>query len=181
MEKFTASNGMVIRATPGIGATYVLKLESDKTVVYYLDGYSYAALREFFQHERDTELGRWRWPEDPGHVVYKIADGKFRVLKESTGYSGSITKLAAEEFSATWDGAAVLAYIAAHEPPRPWLDAKPGEVWLVTRGGFDDVVKVREKLRATLFEAVYDDGVAYSVCSPEISAGRRIWPETVSD
>lgn len=44
------------------------------------------ALREFFQHERDEELGRVRWPENPDIVVYsEDFEGVVRVVNEVGG------------------------------------------------------------------------------------------------
>ncbi|QIK61774.1 hypothetical protein G7068_00035 [Leucobacter viscericola] len=53
------------------------------------------ALREFFQHERDTELGRWRWPEYPEYVVRKLPDSNPEtviVINESYGPSYTFTR-----------------------------------------------------------------------------------------
>ena len=56
-------------------------------IVLYQD--EVKALRAFFQEERDTELNRWRDPENPDMVCYGISDKTHvRVLDECTGMSG---------------------------------------------------------------------------------------------
>lgn len=91
-ETFTASNGTEVHiddrgyllATGGTG-------EPD-AVTQATGGADFGvqALREFFQHERDTELGRWRDPDNPNMVVYLTTadcDGTRRVcvIDERTG------------------------------------------------------------------------------------------------
>lgn len=170
METFTASNG--IKFTPCGDRT--VRWRSGLHPRLVSDG-----LREFFQWERDQELGVLRDPAFPGYVARLNYDGShIRGMKESTwGLSAwyPLDVAASGKADECFSMREFLQRVAP-QPPRPWLEAKHGEVWLVTRGGFDDVVKVREKLRETLFEAVYDDGVVYSALSPEITAGRRIWP-----
>lgn len=180
MEDFTASNGIVITPALGLGTAKINV--SGVGFTFSLDGDRCAALREFFRHERDTELGRWRWPEDPRNVVYKKKNGTFLVLRESTGYSTVLTQLAAEEFPDTWDGAAVLAYLAAHEPQRPWHDAKPGEIWALTVDGEECAWRAGSGAYQGRF-ILAGDGSFSNLPSdhPSITAGRRIWPEVVSD
>ena len=82
MNSYTASNGVgltitrdrTVRWRPGIPANLVS-----------------SALREYFQAERDEELGRWRDPEEPDYVAYPrpdLDDGDGRcvlVLDELSG------------------------------------------------------------------------------------------------
>jgi len=150
-------------------------------------GYSFAeidALAEFFQHKRDEELGRWRWPENPGYVVYRSpeadygADRAVYVFNERSGEG----RWCWEASNTSKSDALVLAagaYFKAHpEPePKPWHDAKPGEVWVLTVGGEQfpctveatgpDFVPLAHALWATLARG-----------SERITAGRRIWPES---
>lgn len=134
------------------------------------------ALAEFFLHERDEELGRWRWPENPDYVVYpQHPEGggrsdSFRVFQESTGYTWSydIEHLGDTE-GVPWDAA--RAYFEAHSEPKPWHHAKPGEAWVITVAGKDYAVVSGA---ATFFEPTE---FCWAHSDPGITAGRRIWPE----
>ena len=60
---FTSSNGLMVERTLGglprvIGEGWSSQLTDPETV----------ALRGFFLHERDEELGRWRWTDNPEWV-----------------------------------------------------------------------------------------------------------------
>ena len=100
-------------------------------IVLYQDDVK--SLRTYFQEERDTELNRWRDPENPDMVCYAISDkNHIRVLDESTGMSGyydrNDTNL--RDFGST--GSTMIRYFEAHPPKNLWEDAKEGEYWLVT-------------------------------------------------
>ena len=132
------------------------------------------ALRAFFQAERDDALGRWRDTENPNVVVYPCLnqdDGYGRVvwvLDEAEMVSGTVLDDRHSHSSAS-------RYFAAHPQPepRPWEEAKPGEIWeigllelgpsacLVTEGDFVEISK--------RFEV--------AIGSSLIESGRRIWPE----
>jgi hypothetical protein len=130
------------------------------------------ALREFFRAEEDERLGRWRWPENPDYVVYPTrtaattCESCARRTESVTGFK--IGFVASSE--AEW---AARAYFAAHPEPKPWHDAKPGEVWEITRRSFTANAWV---LESGAF--MYDD--ESFVFSAEITAGRRIYPEATS-
>lgn len=98
------------------------------------------ALREFFQAERDEELGRWRWPENPDYVVWESVRSNERditVLGEATGFVGYYDRKRLPEISwdLGWAERAAHAYFAAHPESKPWHSAEPGEVWLFKRAG----------------------------------------------
>ena len=91
------------------------------------------ALRAFFQEERDTELNRWRDPENPDMVCYGISDKTHvRVLDERKGitcyFDRNDTNL--RDFGSK--GSTAIRYFEAHPPKNLWEDAKEGEYWLVT-------------------------------------------------
>lgn len=172
MEKFTASNGitvsvepdddMFIERVPGVGGKVGLV------------GLVTKALREFFLHERDQELGRWRWPENPDYVVYPIrqrgalgkpASGLLRESSCDVSTHGRNDSDMPEP---------VRAYFAAHPEPKPWHDAKPGEVWEVANATGSP--RLAWALEGGAF--MYDD--ESWVPRDAVTAGRRIWPE-VSD
>ena len=131
------------------------------------------ALRAFFQAERDIELGRWRDTENPDMVAYRMPeddDGCGRcilLLDENTGDN----HWEWERIATSGPG---LRYFAAHpEPePRPWEEAKPGEVWVLTRWGTAETFLVTGSEFITADLAVIVD-----LDDDSITAGRRIWPE----
>jgi len=138
-EAFIASNGLAI-------------IPNKDGSVWWEAGHAFTrvtqALREFFLHERDQELGRWRWPEDRNYVVYPnpVADHELAfgddlsliILRESDGvmkgYAQDEDHHRNPERGSEFARAA-RAYFAAHPEPKPWHEAKPGEVWEVTIEG----------------------------------------------
>lgn len=189
MDEFEASNGVTVEQF-----TESLDVRDD-TGSEWLPPRLVEALGEFFQHERDEGLGRWRWPEYPDYVVYPDTDANYIdqpaviVLHEPTGKTAWASRYGQQDMSGT--GAplrfeAADAYWAAHPEPKPWQDAEPGEVWELTmRPGICD------RFNPTLFRAVKREigGIDFHSVEPEyvvthigqdaavITAGRRIWPE----
>ena len=91
------------------------------------------ALRAFFQEERDTELNRWRDPENPDMVCYAISDkNHIRVLDESTGIACYFDRNDTNLRLFGSKGSTAIRYFEAHPPKNLWEDAKEGEYWLVT-------------------------------------------------
>lgn len=90
-------------------------------------------MREFFQRENDERLGRWRWPENPDYVVYARGTAGVHVLDESSGIGAArYIHRNGDPCNPTAEYQAAYAYFAAHPESKPWLDAKPGEIWDVT-------------------------------------------------
>ena len=175
-KNFTASNGttvgnsfgwlVVTDPSPGVGATKLARLDVD-------------ALREYFQHRRDEELGRWRNPDRPNEVVYPQANGNIRVLDESNGRNLGWGREEAldKAFAHRLGMATARAYYAVHpEPePKPWEEAQFGEAWLLNLHGDEGVAVASATPYGTpVFFMAYDTEV--SPDSPRITAGRRIWP-----
>lgn len=137
------------------------------------------AMREFFLHERDSDLGRWRWPENPQYVVYPSelyltppnAD-LVTVVNERNGQSSRCRQ--EDDGSLGHFSLAARAYFAAHPEPRPWHDAKPGEVWAITTENVADEVAVQ---RTDTGDWQYCDGLTYRDHELKIETARRIWPE----
>ena len=135
------------------------------------------ALRAFFQAERDIELGRWRDTENPDMVCFPVVGDldAVWVVYEGDGSRYHATRTDWERIRPHYVSETARRYFAAHpEPkPRPWKEAKPGEVWeigllelgpsacLVTEGDFVEISK--------RFEV--------AIGSSLIESGRRIWPE----
>ncbi|WP_431785348.1 hypothetical protein [Microbacterium maritypicum] len=151
----------------------------------YLSPASVMDAEEFFQAKRDEELGRWRWPEDPGFVVYYLREDGLDlvgVLRES---DGSQARYDRHDFPTSeadrWLGHrdAAVAYFEAHPERKPWQAAKPGEVWILSTADGENaaysVMTVREA--GTVFES--HEG-RYSLDDADIEDARRIWPEDAS-
>lgn len=95
-------------------------------------------MREHFRRERDTELGRWRHPDHPDYVVYPQArredNPRCLVLHEPTGETNLTTwrQVTSDIISVSQFEIVARDYFLAHEEPKPWHEAKPGEIWDVT-------------------------------------------------
>ncbi|MEI3845356.1 MULTISPECIES: hypothetical protein [unclassified Microbacterium] len=156
------------------------------------NGEAGVALREFYQAERDEELGRWRWPENPDYVVYpviqaahEIAFGQelsVMVFHEPTGVLKGYCRAEDQggDLTREYPGAA-RAYFDAHPERNPWEGAKEGEVWAITvehaavRAEYDGMIAVtvdRGDFVATTGLMRID------LHDSQITAARRIWPES---
>ena len=131
------------------------------------------------QAERDAALGRWRSVEHPDFVAYDHGDGRIRFLRELDGVSYSFARDSMSirypaECAEFFFLVVAREFFEAHpEPePKPWLDAQPGEVWLLTVNGDDSRI-------VTLIGFDFRDfhGDYILLRSDSITAGRRIWPE----
>lgn len=167
-EKIVASNGWELRED---GAIYSNPTTRHKLV----SKEGTEALREVFQLERDEELGRWRERPECGLVVYPNGSDEFgnrcvRVLWESTGTNILIWE---NKIPGTIFGDAARNYFAAHPEPKPWHDAKPGEVWALTVDGREFAGDVDSDMEVRCHER--QDYI--HIESTAITAGRRIWPE----
>lgn len=174
-DTFTAKTGrtVAIKSRSMTGTILEISGLDTRTTVDLGD---VATLREFFQHERDKELGRWRWPDNPDYVVYP--DGTSRtVVKESDGRTMIVSihdRKVMTTYLDSYVGAA-KAYDAAHPEPKPWHDAKPGEVWNVTpAGGKPSNAWVLDS-GAFMYE---NEGWNKA---KDLVAGHRIWPEVPSE
>lgn len=135
------------------------------------------ALREFFQHERDEELGRWRWPFNPDFVVYPRGESGVHVLDEGSGVgSASLIHRNGDSDNPTAEYRAAYAYFEAHPERKPWEDAKEGEVWIVTPSR---ALTCGERVEyPAIFQAgrFRDHGGSWE--ARDLTAARRIWPES---
>lgn len=126
--------------------------------------------------EWDEQCGRWRWPEGENIVVWE--DSKFyQVLDEVNMKLSQFTKTAGvqTQYVAGDDllAQALRDYLVAHGP-KPWHEAKPGEVRLLESENLEtaQVVDGYSKFRPWGVD-VKSNGNARGT----ITAGRRIWPE----
>lgn len=193
VETFTASNG--IRLDRGAVETRLTGTEPGQ-VKNRLEDYDYLsnedmdALREHFLAERDKELGRWRWPENPNYVVYAKKSSEVepasgvRVVSERAGRSKDIGRevIGACDTTVSTFGRAARAYFAAHPEPKPWHTPKHLEIWALTiRGCLSEAYIYREGYpnREPAFRPVNnEDRVRFAPTDPKIVEAHRIWPES---
>lgn len=127
---FTASNGARYSEQPHGGIRFMGGiLDPD---VELSAGMAFG-IREFFQHERDEELGRWRWPENPTCIVKEgESTGDFGrgrtvyVFHEATFDRFHFN----ERVRSVDDGTSIAhqaarAYFEAHPDPDPDPEPKP--------------------------------------------------------
>jgi len=172
---FTASNGLMVE-----------RHEDDRIVVFegsaipvmrtYKASVHVDALREFFQHEKDEHLGRWRSSADPRWTA--VRRDKFAYFQCEDGIRSFNIHLDREATLNAWNDdlrAIAREYIAAHPEPKPWHDAKPGEVWLLNIDHKNAANEVAWQVAtSTEFSRL---GLAINKRDERITAARRIWPE----
>lgn len=167
MNTFTASNGVVV-SLEGPTVSVFKGGVTDKVVgVPRVE-----ALREFFRAEEDERLGRWRSQQTPGWtaviqdetglIIFSHEDGGRRFVVGSrndtlAGRSETLKAVAREFFD-------------AHSEPKPWDDAKEGEVWVITpvRGEGEEYPAI---FQAGKFR---DHGGFWE--AKDLVFARRIWP-----
>lgn len=177
MKEFVASNGYGVVAGDGTGFRLFTPLRGEIGVGWIPE--ERKALREFFAAERDAELGRWRSKEHPEYVVHEHGDGRVRVMRELDGSSYSFDRESVHRFYPHCDAEVdfqriAREFFAAHPEPKPWHDAKPGEVWVIEAADWGT--------KACIVDDDYFmwSGEGLPVKSEQITAGRRIWPEVRS-
>ena len=172
---FTASNGIEIE----ISQDRYLLGNGD-----YGSGPTYAtagpegidALREYFQNERDAELGRWRDEESPDYVVYPARAGSITILHEPTGRHRHLTGrgeagIATGQFADT-----ARRYFATHPEPKPWHSAEVGTLWRITAGALG-----KTRLAIAHEDATFTDHDGIGWKADEITHATRIWPTEETD
>lgn len=187
MEQYKASNGYRVELNDE-GDLTIKNADGENTLTRYghLDDYDQLALREFFRAEEDERLGRWRWPENPDYVVYPDGTSR-RVVREPDGQSMSVSLHDRKVMTTYLDSyvGAARAFDSAHPEPKPWHDAKPGEVWVLriaTGSTFDHapaVVSSSANGGAIFTAATYDAAGTEEITlnDPQITYATRIWPE----
>lgn len=129
------------------------------------------SLREFFQDERDKELGRWRSPENPSYVVYELTRDRVRVVDEVTGLVNDINR-DTNPTRSDHSPEVAKAYFDAHPVKKPWHDAKPGDTWVITTtfhpGEFAVIATTEGELQSA-------NGYCYDPTDKSIISGTRIW------
>lgn len=180
-DTFTAKTGrtVAIKSRSMTGTILEISGLDTRTTVDLGD---VATLREFFQHERDKELGRWRWPDNPDYVVYP--DGTSRtVVKESDGRTMIVSihdRKVMTTYLDSYVGAA-KAYDAAHPEPKPWHDAKAEEIWVLRERNCETWLPFRWDAAEQWWFASSSNMAMHRRSEGTIVEGRRIWPEVPSE
>lgn len=180
MNDFTASNGLNMSHLDGGGLRVAIppdryegwqKMNLAPTLVN--------ALREYFQAEVDERAGLWRSKKDPTWTALREGDVVFfQNADHQRGFSAALVN---DAWKNTWSPELVdvaREYVEAHPEPKPWHDAKRGEVWIVdthirTWGGEQPMFVSEDR-------KFHNSSWSLPVNDPDVRSARRIWPE-VSD
>ena len=131
--------------------------------------------------ERDAALGRWRSVEHPDVVSYprdSNDNGDHALLvDETTGVNVFIRRTLD---GIVWAGGigfwrkVAAEYWAAHPEPKPWEQAKPHEVWVLTfLSGLE--------CAATYVNGKFRYGTGSEMVMENVIAGKCIWKRGVSE
>ena len=191
MNTFTASNGLKVILT-NAGSTGYTPNNDQTESTSYLGFAEMVAWREFFRAEEDERLGRVRMEGFPGLYAYRYNSGWINVVDE---HDGTATEHRRQDVDACRDQSFVSeserfarAYFDAHPEPKPWHDAKPGEVWVLripTGPTFDHapaVVSSSANGNVIFTAATYDAAGTEELVltASQITYATRIWPEVAS-
>ena len=176
MNDYVADNGASVHLDSNGRMTF---RRDSPLCVNTLEAFWVQAAREFFQAERDEELGRWRDPENPDCICYPVAGDPDDIW---VVYEGSGLAYMRERNQAFYAGnkfsEVARRYFAAHPEPKPWEGAEPGEFWILTVDEKTNPYKIwTDTQRVRRFERVERPYTAISLNDPRITAGRRVWPE----
>lgn len=186
MSEFVASNGMTVCRDHTDDV--LIDKGSDHVSIFMAEGTA-LALREFFHHERDEELGRWRSPEFPDHAVYpvprtpQVVGRGVQVLDERTGrlYDRWEAPTAFNQWDTSSRELAARAYFEAHPEMSAWENAADGEIWEFGKGPHS-VQCLVDGNRFFRLPLVSPDSPKWrpAYFASELENGRRIWPEDAS-
>lgn len=175
MNEFTSSDGVHVDLSEG----RVLRVSKGGLVDEVYGEPRVHALREFFRAEEDERLGRWRSNKDPKwtavhnehtgtHFSHEDGERRFTIWPDKSNvnaWSYELREVAHE-------------YLDAHPEPKPWHEAEPGEVWVLTvEGGHELAARVSVTNETLSFENVAHITNRFDASDARITAGRRIYPE----
>lgn len=166
-----------------------MSTRSDGSVMFdhvngYLSPASVMDAEEYFQAKRDEELGRWRCPTETDWVAregVRTAEGRTVVVVNERTLDRFWFNERVRDASEDVDLAHRVgrAFFEAHPERKPWEDARPGEIWEITRDGIGEGVY----LRATHeWRAIWPFSGSASPASSlnRVTSARRVWPEDAS-
>ncbi|MBO3663702.1 hypothetical protein [Microbacterium stercoris] len=143
-------------------------------------------IRRILDAERDEQLGRWRWPENPDYVVYPRENGSVTVFEESNP-TAALTFWKHVRNAEVTSGAfmeAARAFFEAHPEPKPWHDAKPGELWAITFHGVERPCRAINPTFSDRELGFLPVDIPmqtwFAADAPGITAGRPIWQGAAS-
>ena len=134
------------------------------------------------QAQRDAELGRWRSVDHPDWIVYPHErEDHVDLLNERNRDRLMLPRSAFYHVEDEDEAYAVASeYWAAHPvpEPKPWEQATPGEVWVLTLDGWNkQAALVDSDGGAFILRNALSVGTGLERDSERITAGQRIWPE----
>lgn len=179
MTEYEASNGIGVRIDDQGDLDFHTKLGWNGLC----GGKVVDALREFFQYERDEELGRWRARENPAYVVYPDEDGDVIVLDETTGRTSSpVLRSELAQWNPTHGTTkAARAYFEAHPERKPWEEAMDGEIWEFSLGcSSGQYLADSGRFFQLPLRAPSHPGWKPASFPNDFEHGERIWPEDAS-
>lgn len=196
-DTFRASDGARIEVHDN-NSRIDIKCTGSSGEQHFLSVKETQAAREFFQHERDEELGRWRWPENPDYVVYPVIQSAHEmafgqnlsvmVFHEPTGVLKGYCREEDQGGDLTREYPdAARAYFGAHPERKPWHAPDAGDHWALhiahgmALSGDEHLYKyTRWGSQGRWGFVPTDGGFVLDPTDPTITAGRRIWPEDAS-
>lgn len=163
----------------------IVQVRDNGTVTFdhangYLSPETAMDAEEFFQHQRDLELGRWRWPQNPDYVVMDAGLGFAKILHEPSMETTTWERGWRDTRSISDE--AGVAYFEAH-PQRPAAEAKIGEVWELTLDdGSEHTVFVHADRTMGGRDGVSSGGAYFDLDDGTgIVSARKVWgPEDAS-
>lgn len=183
---FTATNGIKIRSR-GFPDIIEMTPGSEKEHWDPLGGYVEgtlmdAAMAEWYQHRRDQELGRWRDPENPDHLVYQsepYVQGyrRIAVVNERDMTGVHTFSEGAEEGSTDPKALTAQRYFAAHPEPKPWHSAEAGTFWRIHLDADDGFGRLTIAHGDNTFTDQY--GIGWK--AHDIHRADRLYPEESRD
>ena len=140
------------------------------------------ALREYFQVERDEELGRLRDPEYPHFVWYPLDNepDRVRVVDENKGEMYEWSRAGLSELSVgvaameSYQSSRRYCELHTETKPEPWELAKPGEIWVLTSYGDSAVFRCGS---VGLYALGSGTPLDQMLIKNAITEAKRIWPE----
>lgn len=184
MTEFTAGNGVNVlwKIDPDPAGTH------DGPLVVRISEREAAALREFFQHERDEERDMWRSSKDRtwtavrrNNTIYFQNEDHERSFHFVPKLEGSIRAWSSDLQALAYE------YIEAHPERKPWHAPDAGDHWALhiahgmALSGDEHLYKyTRWGSQGRWGFVPTDGGSVLDPTDPTITAGRRIWPEDAS-